>query len=316
MRHWSHAIAWLAVFVSVPTTATPPTWKEIEPAALVSVDDDVIRNISRDGFFTGITMSETRFSENGFNWHLIRFVSVDKPAGPNWVVPHDDENAAFDAMIAAIHKYGGTGVAVNSGKGSARRQSGFGICGVRSVQASNCDPNRNFDARSPMFTAAFVNMFNPSQPVIALHTNSHGFAGDGAGGRGNITIYDAKAFADGKIKARKHGRLALNPSSDMANSDSFALSPFLASLGAPPPDDIACGKSMARSGIHFWYEPVRVSDGSLSNYLLLNRPNIRYLNAESRAEIDYAPAARRHAIMIAAYLEKCMNSGDYPATLP
>jgi hypothetical protein len=317
MTIWRRGILGVFATMLLPAAAAPGViWSQVEPKALIQIDDDVARNVTRDGFFKGVEISEYRFTENGFNWHLIRFSSADKPDGPNWVVPHDDENAAFDAMIAAIQKYGGTGIAVNSGPGSDRRQTGNGKCGIKKVRTTMCDPNRNFDAQTPMFTAAFVNSFNRHQPVLALHTNSHGFTGDGAGGRGDITIYDREAFARGKIAARKNGRLAVDPAAEMANPDTLALSAFLARRGGPPATDLACGSGMAKSGVHFWHEEVGKSDGSLSNYLALNRPDIAYMNAESRTETDLALSAGRHAIMIKVYLEKCSALWDKPATRP
>lgn len=309
--------AFLAGCALLPAAATTSaSWSDIDRSNLVSIDDDIARNISREGFFDGIQVSEYRFWENGFDWHLIRFASVAKPDGPNWVVPHDDENAAFDAMIAAIQTYGGTGITVNSGPGSARLQSGAGVCGVKSARVTNCDPNRNFDVQAPIFTAAFVNLFQPQQPVIALHTNSHGFSGDGAGGRGDITVYDREAFKRSEVRPRKNGLLAVNPATDMANPDTLALTAFVARRGKPPATDAACGTGMAQSGVHFWHEAVGKSDGSLSNYLALNRPDIAYMNAESRAEIDLSLAAGRHAVMIKAYLEKCTASWDKPVPRP
>lgn len=309
----SGAAAFLCV--SIQATSTP-IWADTKLADLAKVDDDVARNIAREHFFDGLNISEMRFSENGFDWHLLRFASVDKPDGPIWVVPHDDENAAFDAMISAVHTYGGTAIAVNSGPGSARRQSGDGNCGVRPGRVTSCDPNRNFGAQTPIFTAAFVGLFQPDQPVIALHTNSVGFSGDGAGGRGDITIYDRAAFIRGDIKAARNGQLAVDPLPEMANPDTFALSAFVEASGAPPAKDIACGNALVRSGVHFWHEPVRASDGSLSNYLILNRPDVAYVNAESRLEVDLALAASRHAIMIKAYLEKCAALRDKPSAQP
>ena len=317
MKNWWQGMLCVAALALLPAaTASSASWSGVEAKSLISADDDIARNIARAGFFDGIKISEYRFSENGFEWHLIRFSSVEMPDGPNWVVPHDDENAAFDAMIAAVQKYGGTGITVNSGPGSARLQSGAGVCGVKSARVTSCDPNRNFDVQTPTFTAAFVSLFRTDQPVIALHTNSHGFSGDGAGGRGDITIYDGQAFARGDLKPRKNGKLAVNPPPDMANPDTFALTAFLALRGQPTAKDAACGTSMAQSGVHFWHEAVGKSDGSLSNYLAVNRPDIAYMNAESRVEIDLALAAGRHAVMIKAYLEKCAASWDNPAPRP
>ncbi len=318
MKRLRHAVLLsAAAFLCFPVHATPvPVWAGTKPTDLTNIDDDIARNIAREHFFDGINISETRFSENGFDWHLLRFVSIDKPDGPIWVVPHDDENAAFDAMIGAVQTYGGAGIAVNSGPGSARRQSGDGICGVRPARVSSCDPNRNFDVQTPVFTAAFVGLLKPNQPVIALHTNSFGFSGDGAGGRGDITIYDRAAFARGEKKAARYGQLAVDPLPKMENPDTFALSAFIEASGAPSARDVACGNAMSRSGVHFWHEPVRASDGSLSNYLILNRSDISYVNAESRLEVDLSLAASRHAVMIKSYLEKCAGSGDKPAAQP
>jgi len=58
------------------------------------------------------------------------------------------------------------------------------------------------------------------------------------------------------------------------------------------------------------------SDGSLSNYLAINRPDIAYVNVESRAEADLSLAAKRHELMIAAYFSNCVSSGNEPEAVP
>lgn len=99
-------------------------WTELDASALALVqDDDLERHRAEPAFLQGVQVSELRFRENGFDWHLLRFVNADRPDGPLWVVPHDDENAAFDAMIAALRKYGGTGIAVDTGPASTRNAS-------------------------------------------------------------------------------------------------------------------------------------------------------------------------------------------------
>jgi hypothetical protein len=302
-----------SVLVSSSARTADDPWVDV-PADSYSqlADDDLLRNQGVAGFLEGISVSERRFSENGFDWHLIRFANSTKPDGPLWMVPHDDENAAFDAMIGALKQYGGVGIAVNSGPGSLRRQAGFGLCGVQAGKTSSCDPNRNFAPRSPLFTAAFLSQRPKGQPVIALHTNTHGFSGDGQGGRGDITIVDRDAYRRGKIKARAGGILAVDPQPDMANYDTLGLTAYLASAGKPPARSAKCGQAIADAGVHFWHERVAQSDGSMSNYLVLNQPDIPYFNAESRADIDLALSASRHAIMVKAYLDRCM-SGHKPA---
>ena len=302
----------LAIGLPIAAYATKPApWNIKTAEELRLLDDDITRNIAVPGYFGGIEISEYRFSENGFNWHLIRFASVAKPDGPMWIVPHDDENAAFDAMIAAIKEHGGIGIAVNSGVGSARQQTGNGNCGVRSISATSCDPNRNFDAKTPLFTSAFLGQRRHQQPVIALHTNPAGFAGDGQGGRGEITVLDRDAFRRGETKPRKDALFAASPRQNMTNYDTLGLTAYKARDDKPGQVSARCGRAVADRGIHFWHERVSVSDGSMSNYLILNRPDISYFNAESRAEADLAVAAVRHQIMINAYLVGC-TSGDQP----
>jgi hypothetical protein len=98
----------------------------------------------------------------------------------------------------------------------------------------------------------------------------------------------------------------------MANFDTLGLTAYQAQEGAPSPSARECGQKIANAGVHFWHERVVKSDGSMSNYLVLNRPDIPYFNAESRAEIDLAIAAARHKVMIEAYLANCA-SGNQPA---
>lgn len=315
MRHCISVIGvgLATLFLALSAQATKQTaWSEIPVEALQGVDDDIDRNIGKPAFFGGVTVSEYRFVENGFKWHLIRFVNADKPDGPLWMVPHDDENAAFDAMIAAVSAQGGVGIAVNSGARSSRLQSGYGICGVRVSASSLCDPNRNFDSKTPQFTSAFLSLRPIAQPVIALHTNSPGFSGDGKGGRGEITIWDIAAARRGEFIPRRGGILAINPTAEMANADTLGLTAYLARDGKPDEVKANCGQAMANNGVHFWHERVAKSDGSMSNYLALNRPDIAYFNAESRSEADLAIAAARHQIMVAAYLKNCSVSGDQP----
>ncbi|MBP6379756.1 MAG: hypothetical protein KA312_04995, partial [Sphingorhabdus sp.] len=144
----------LCCFASV---ADATEWRALDATMQAALqDDDINRHSDEPAFLEGISVSEIRFSENGFDWHLIRFSNDANSDGPLWVVPHDDENAAFESMIAALRQHGGVGIAVNTGPASTRRQAGNGLCGVRSAMVSACDPNRNFGERTPIFTRAIL----------------------------------------------------------------------------------------------------------------------------------------------------------------
>jgi hypothetical protein len=288
--------------LGAPAQATT-AWEPVNPDTLI--DDDIARHSNDPAYLTGITVTQTRFKENGFNWNLIRLTNSAKPDGPLWVVSHDDENAAFESMISALRIYGGTGIAVNSGPKSIRQQRGYGRCGETSAIVTLCDPNRNFSDYSPLFTNAILEQVVPQQPVIALHTNSPGFGGDGQGGYGDVTILDGNAYRDGVIRPRADGAFGIVQPRDLANYDTLALVPYHSITGSPDSQTAACGKALSRAGVHFWAESVGRSDGSLSNIIALNHPDIRYFNAESRREDNLETASARHMLILTAYLRYC-----------
>ncbi len=262
-------------------------------------DDDIQRHAGDAAFWDGIVITEREFFEAGFDWHLLNFSSIKNPHSVIWVVPHDDENGAFEAMIAAIKRHGGRGIVVNSGAGSLRRQAGKGQCGGRPAVVTFCDPNRNFSAATPLFTSAVLDHRTEDwQPIIALHTN-------GAGASGNFSLLDTAKSGRGKLVMKAGAYQAKSPKPQMANYDTLGLIAYAARDGRPGDKAVNCRKKLNEAGIHFWHERIDRSDGSLSNYLALNEPDIDYFNAESREETDLAVAAARHKIMIDAYLAGC-----------
>ncbi len=124
-------------------------------------------------------------SEGPFQWVFHVLEHTKAPKGPFWVVPHDNENAAFDAGVHAVLTYGGGLLAVDSSGNRTR----YGQ-----------DPNRNFSrSRSesrlcsgqrraaPRYTAAILGHYRGrSGPYLALHNNRNGHAGNG--GSGNLSM--------------------------------------------------------------------------------------------------------------------------------
>jgi hypothetical protein len=300
---WRFAAILLAF--AQPAATAELSWQDVAKADIAALqDDDLNRHAADAAYLDGLTVSQTRFSEAGFDWHVLKFTNSEKPAGPLWAVPHDDENAAFEAAIAAVKFYGGTVVAVNSGPGSSRFQQGSGTCGGRPARLTRCDPNRNFSAATPLFTQAFVGQLLPGQPIIALHTNS---PGHGAG-KGSITILDAEAAARGVARPRKDGHFGVNQPAALSDPDSYAILPYRAPT--KPAFDVECRDALVPRGVHVWHEYVGNSDGSLSNYAVLSLPGVAYVNMESRREADLSIATERHMLMIAAYFEGCARSGN------
>ena len=280
-------------------------WQDIATADIPKVlDDDLIRHAAEPDFLDSVAVSEMRFSEAGFNWHLLRFANAEKPVGPLWVVPHDDENAAFDSAIGALKIHGGVAIVVNSGVGSSRMQSGQGTCGGRTPILSRCDPNRNFSSATPLFTNAHLDQRAAGQPVIALHTNSPGFGH----GKGEITILDAAAANNGKMRPRKNGYFGGAGPATLKDHDSYAIIPFVAPKIQEY--DVRCRKALVQSGVHVWHEAVEKTDGSLSNYAVLEKAGMVYVNMESRREVNLMVASERHRLMVDAYLKGCATSGN------
>ncbi|HET9512176.1 MAG TPA: hypothetical protein VFO80_13590, partial [Sphingomonas sp.] len=52
----------------------------------------------------GLTVDRLDFAEERARWRLYRIADPKHPSGPLWFVPHDDENAGFEAALAALRK--------------------------------------------------------------------------------------------------------------------------------------------------------------------------------------------------------------------
>jgi hypothetical protein len=196
-----------------------------------------------------------------------------------------------------------------------RRQTGFGPCGVRAKPVAACDPNRNFDARTPLFTSAILSALPKGQPIIALHTNGDGFSGDSKGGRGDITLLDAAAFRQGRVGIRDDGYAGQGEDPLLDDPDVYAILPYTAATDIAAADK-KCRAALTAENINVWHEKVRRSDGSLSNYVALNFPLQAYVNFEAQRDDDLAPAVEAQRQMIDAYMKGCAPLGDQPTALP
>jgi hypothetical protein len=151
------------------------------PTNAFEADPDVSRNqvslSSKD-----ICIKHDDFEEAGQSWHLLIVQSRTKPGNVFWVVPHNNEHSGFDTAVFGLSQFGGTMVAVRTG---GQRCNGM------------VDPNRNFDdgigpncknhpKRSPLYTEHILRWRSKDAPVIALHSNEMGFAGDKRGGEGTF----------------------------------------------------------------------------------------------------------------------------------
>jgi hypothetical protein len=245
----------------VATGSTEPSVEQLElvaSGACLSVadvtdkDEDFKRNAAVLSENT-LCIAEEQFKERRRTW-TIATVKTGRP-GPLFAVMHDDEDMSFDKAVAALKTYGGTLVAVETG--GKRNQDGV-------------DPNRNFSAdgigcrklgkdASPKYTEVFRNLFDPTQPIVALHNNT----GERipTGGHGHVSMDDLPKDMEAKKSA--------DPDGPLAGDRSLVL---LASAAPITSDAETRAAELSAKGINAVIEPVSEGKGdcSFSNYALLS----------------------------------------------
>lgn len=261
-------------YQSTQTTPNPTTAQVTQVSAKGCLDpsqvaDPDIRGQRKTLSSSKYCITETRVNEGGLNWKL-HVVKNTKRSGPLFVIPHDNENSAFPSAIYGLAKYGGTLVAVEAGE---RR--------VFNGQ----DPNRNFGttrsaaaacpkqrAPAPKYTNAIMKHRKSGQPIIALHSNSNGWSGNG--GSGTISI-------NRNSRVMRPFVTAIARSRRLADEDTLIV---IAST-KPPGKDRKQAKALEyftkKAGVNVIYEYVKPSqnDCSLSNYVVLNKLG-NYFNVE------------------------------------
>jgi len=245
------------------------------PEQLFDEDGDVFRNrkalSSRD-----LCLRMEVFTEGKLHWILQIVQNRKLPNGPLWIVPHDDEDVAFDSAVHGVLRYGGTVVAIE------RNGDRYNRVGKRKQ-----DPNRNFQvrgeskcrlqlARSPHFTRQHMRWLRKGQPVIALHTNKPGFdiipEPDEEKSKGNVSIGMSRT-QDSPITEFPSDR----PIRAMSPDDTLIYVSSLLPPGKDPGIDRFVS-ALNASGIHVLYEHVEGNDCSLSNYAV--RQSLPYVNIE------------------------------------
>ncbi|MDK2767408.1 MAG: hypothetical protein KYX69_06775 [Sphingomonas sp.] len=242
-------------------------------------DDDFARH--RDpATWRGLSVHRIEFHEERGAWRLFRIANVKNPRGPLWFVPHDNENAGFEAALAGVRSCGGVVIAVDSGLAQDGVRRNAAVDRGRPI-----DPNRNFHDGLPLYArTVLADLARGARPIIALHTNSPGFDTRTSQcnradppGRGEVSI----RFCDDVMQ--RHPSEARDWPFD--DDDSLA---YVAYRAGRAPYSAWCGKALALADFNVVFERVAVSDGSLSNYALLR--GIPYVNFETQ-ERGLDPAA-------------------------
>lgn len=214
-------------------------------------------------------ITEEKVSEAGLDWRIF-VIKNTKQTGPLFVIPHDNENSAFPAAVHGLLKYGGVLVAIEAGeKRLFQGQDPNRNFGTTRAVAARCPKQR---AAAPKFTKAILKHRKGRQPIIALHSNSNGWSGNG--GSGTISI---------RRKSNVMRPFATSVARSNAFKDEDTLI-VLASTKLPGKDrkqQAALDYFTKKAGVNVLYEYVKPShnDCSLSNYVVLNRLGT-YFNIE------------------------------------
>ena len=263
------ALAAAALFTASPS----PDAVTVRPIDPLTVQDDDFARHRDPAEWRGLRVSELTFREERARWRLWRIADTKHPKGPLFFMPHDNENAGFEAGLAAVRKYGGVLIAVDSGisPGDDGKRLNNAVDYGKPV-----DPNRNFDTALPGYAHRILaDLAHGAWPIIALHTNAKGF--ETAGSRCN------KGDPEGSgIISIRYCDDTLNPSPSVSKAypfDDDDTVAFATHLARNQPGDAFCRDAMVGADFNVVQERVVASDGSLSNYAVLH--GLAYLNFET-----------------------------------
>lgn len=260
----------LAGVLALAAPAAAQLATRVTPVDPLTLDDDDFARHRSAAEWQGLAVSKLEFREERATWRLWRIASTARPRGPLWFVPHDNENAGFEAALVAVRRYGGTVIAVDAGVADDGVRMNRAVDYGRAV-----DPNRNFDSALPGYARRVLADLVPGMPVIALHTNARGFD------IGESQCNRSDAPGSGVISIRYCDEtLSPSPSRRRAwpwnDEDTVAFAPWRPSTGR---DAAFCGRQMVEADFNVVFERVVTTDRSLSNYAVLH--GIDYLNFET-----------------------------------
>ena len=262
------ALAWLAL--ASAGEPEKPVVTRVDP--LTVQDDDFARH--RDpSEWQGLTVESIEFQDERTSWRLWHIADPRHRKGPLWFVPHDNENAGFEAALVELRKYGGAIVAVDSGVAPGHDGQRFDYAVERGRPV---DPNRNFDSALPGYAShVLADLAQGAWPIIALHSNAKGFNTAESScnksdppGNGVISI----RFCDDVYTPSPSKRRAWPFDDD----DTVAFATYR--VGGRPSDSF-CGDKLVADDFNLVFERVTVTDRSLSNYAVLH--GLQYLNFET-----------------------------------
>ncbi len=299
LRRFLALPVWLALTAIAPEPGTRG-----DPLDPLTIQDDDFARHRDPATWRGLAVTRIEFREERGAWRLFRIVNVKKPRGPLWFVPHDNENAGFEAALAGVRAHGGVMIVVDSGIAEDGKRRNAAVDRGRPI-----DPNRNFRDGAPLYaTTILADYRRGARPIVALHTNAPGFDTSSSRcnqsdrpGRGEVSI----RFCDDIMQPHASQGRAWPFDDD----DSLA---YVAYRSGRSPYSAWCGKALALADFNVVFERVKTSDGSLSNYALIH--GLDYVNFETQERgLDAARLAESRN-RLTAMVDRAMELCTAPAT--
>lgn len=298
----------LSLLAASAASAQAAPQRIVTPVDPLTMGTDDFTRLADPALWDGLTVTRIEFRDDRAFWRLYRIDNARKPDGPLWFVPHDNENAAFQAAIYAVRSYGGQVIAVEEARSTAgpdSRMNGDVAFG------KPIDPNRNFRDETPNYASEILaGLGNPARLIVALHTNEPGYDSASSTCGPQPPAYTGK----GEISVLLCNDLYMpHPSVYGAwpfdDTDSVAIVSYPGSGG---PGDGFCVRGLADADMNIMLERVMTSDGSLSNFALFH--GLPYVNLETQDRgvtlAGLGDARSRLLAMIGIVMDRCAPIAD------
>ncbi len=293
----------LSLLTASAASAQVAPQRIVTPVDPLAMGTDDFTRLADPALWDGLAVTRIEFRDDRAFWRLYRIDSARKPNGPLWFVPHDNENAAFQAAVYAVRAYGGQVIAVEEARsvvGPDSRMNGDVAFG------KPIDPNRNFRDETPTYAREILaGLGDPPRLIVALHTNEAGYDSASSTCGPPPPAYTGK----GEISVLLCNDLYMPRRSvygdwPFDDTDSVAIVSYPGSGG---PGDGFCVRGLADADMNIMLERVMTSDGSLSNFALFH--GLPYVNLETQ-ERGVTPeglgdARSRLLAMIGIVMDRC-----------
>lgn len=297
----------LSLLAASAATAQVAPQQIVTPVDPLTMGTDDFTRLADPGLWEGLTVTRIEFRDDRAFWRLYRIDNVRKPAGPLWFVPHDNENAAFQAAIYAVRAYGGQVVAVEEARSVDGPDSRMN---ADVAYGKSIDPNRNFRVETPNYANEILaGLGDPARLIVALHTNEAGYDSSQSTCGPPPPAYTGKGEISVLLCSDLYTpRPAINPRWPFDDTDSVAIVSY---LGDRSPLSGFCARPLSDADVNIMFEHVVTSDGSLSNFALFN--GLPYVNLETQdrgvTPQGLGDARSRLLAMIGVVMQGCAPIG-------